>query len=215
MLIGIAMIVCAAGLVLSNALSAQKAKESSQSVLSELEQITSQAAEEPVGHSEQIEAADEGISEEETEATHSGEIHQIPKRDQGEPLTVVTIDGHDYIGTLHVPALELDLPIMSDFSYSNLKIAPTRYYGEICTKDLVICAHNYESHFGRLKLLQEGDSVLFVDMNGLTYSYVVSAVDTISPTAIDEVTSGKDDLVLLTCTPGGRARVIVRCDISE
>ena len=39
------------------------------------------------------------------------------------------VDGHRYIGVLEIPALELELPIMSQWSYPNLKIAPCRYQG--------------------------------------------------------------------------------------
>ena len=33
-------------------------------------------------------------------------------------------DGHAYIGTLSLPALELELPVMADWDYPSLKIAP-------------------------------------------------------------------------------------------
>lgn len=202
MVIGIVMIACAVGLVFNNALSAQKAKEKSDNILLKLEQAISYT----VNNSETNAVSDE---------TQTEEIQQSPQADAEQPLPVVTVDEQDYIGTLHIPALELDLPIMSEFSYENLKIVPARYYGGVHSHDLVICAHNYEAHFGRLKTLQEGDSVMFMDMNGKTYSYAVSAVETIEPTDIDAVVSGESDLILLTCTPGGSARVIVRCDMVE
>lgn len=35
-----------------------------------------------------------------------------------------TINGYDYIGVLEIPALNLTLPIMADWDYDRLKIAP-------------------------------------------------------------------------------------------
>ncbi|MCD8222105.1 MAG: hypothetical protein LUD07_07965, partial [Clostridiales bacterium] len=36
----------------------------------------------------------------------------------------VTVDGYDYIGILTIPALGLELPVMADWDYTRLKIAP-------------------------------------------------------------------------------------------
>ena len=74
-------------------------------------------------------------------------------------MTVVTIDGRDYIGYLSIPELELELPVISQWSYELLQIAPCRDVGSTKTDDLVIAAHNYQTHFGRLNELSEGDSV--------------------------------------------------------
>lgn len=58
-------------------------------------------------------------------------------------MPTLEIDGHDYIGTLEIPALELSLPVLSEWSYPNLKIAPCRYTGSAYRDSLVIAAHNY------------------------------------------------------------------------
>lgn len=68
-------------------------------------------------------------------------------------MPTVHINGYDYIGTLSVPSLELELPVMAQWDYDRLKIAPCRQFGSSRTDDLVIAAHNYQNHFGRLKEL--------------------------------------------------------------
>ena len=80
------------------------------------------------------------------------------------------------------------------------------------TNDLVIAAHNYDRHFGRLKTLQGGESVTFTDMDGIVTSYEVEKVETLKPTAVDEVQNSDYDLVLYTCTLGGKTRVTVFCN---
>ena len=112
-----------------------------------------------------------------------------------------------------IPELELELPIMADWSYPKLQIAPCRYTGSVRGEDLVIMAHNYASHFGGLSKLLEGDSVIFTDMDGIVTEYEVVAQDVLDPYAVEEMTSGEFDLTLFTCTFGGHNRVTVYCDM--
>lgn len=135
--------------------------------------------------------------------------------EQHREMTKVQIDGHDYIGFLGIPALELELPVMADWSYPKLQIAPCLFSGSIFTGDIVIMAHNYEKHFGGLSKLHSGDIVSFTDGDGMTLYYEVVALDVLLPDAVEEMTSGEYDLTLFTCTYGGKSRVTVRCDRTE
>lgn len=130
-------------------------------------------------------------------------------------MTEVTINGHAYIGYLSMPALELEVPIMSGWNSAKLQIAPCRYYGSLLGRDLVLMAHNYPMHFGRIKELQIGDSVIFTDMDGIVTEYEVVGQDVLEPTAVEEMISGDYDLTLFTCTYGGASRITVYCDMVE
>lgn len=121
------------------------------------------------------------------------------------------IDGETYIGVVEIPSLELSLPVMSDWSYPQLKKAPCRYVGSVYSHDVVICGHNYDRHFGRLKELVPGDEVRFTDMDGNVFRYSVCAVEQLAKTAVEEMQTGDWDLTLFTCTKGGVMRVTVRC----
>ena len=134
---------------------------------------------------------------------------------QQREMVVQEIDGHNYIGFVGIPALELELPVMADWAYPQLKIAPCRFTGSIFTDDLVIMAHNFERHFGRIRDLKPGDTVTFTDMEGQTISYEVVVLDILHPTAVEDMTAGEYDLTLFTCTYGGKSRVTVRCDRME
>lgn len=137
--------------------------------------------------------------------------------EEGE-MTTVEIDGIAYIGTLTIPALNLELPIQSQWSYAGLKTAPGRYSGSAWMDDLVICGHNYTRHFGNLKYLEQGDEVKFTDVNGTVFSYLVEEVLILQPTDVDEMLShefGEWDFTLFTCTVGGQTRVTVRCSRTE
>lgn len=135
--------------------------------------------------------------------------------DPGMDMPVRTVDGQDYIGLLEIPAVSLELPVISRWSYEALKLAPCRYAGSAYTHDLVISGHNYAGHFRDLKNLQPGDAVTFTDADGNVFSYEVSFLETLSPTAVEEMTSGDWDLTLFTCTVGGQNRIAVRCESTD
>ena len=130
-------------------------------------------------------------------------------------MPVEEIDGQQYIGVLRIPALSLELPVISEWSYPSLQIAPCRYAGSAYLNNMVIAAHNYYSHFGHLKNLSQGDEITFTDTDGNVFRYEVAELETLSPFAIEKMTSGDWDLTLFTCTVGGQSRVTVRCELKE
>ena len=121
------------------------------------------------------------------------------------------VDGIGYIGILELPSLSLKLPVISNWSSENGKIAPCRYSGSVYQNDLILCAHNYDSHFGKLELLEVGDSVKFTDMSGNELSYQVQQSQILDGTDVENIRKGDWDLTLFTCTPGGKQRYAVRC----
>lgn len=127
-------------------------------------------------------------------------------------MPTFSIDGADYIGIVQIPSLGLQLPVADNWSYVQLRTSPCRYSGSAYLDDLVICGHNYSSHFGNLKYLDAGEKVTFTDADGNVFIYEVCLVETMQPTAVTEMTSGQWDLTLFTCTIGGQSRVTVRCN---
>lgn len=128
----------------------------------------------------------------------------------------VEIDGHVYIGYISVPSLGLELPVMSDWSYPKMKIAPCRYYGSVYLNNMVIAAHNYVNHFGTLGSVAVGDLVRFTDVDGNEFDYRVVELEQLWPNQTrDMVKSDGWDLTLFTCTRSGRQRFTVRCVQAE
>lgn len=123
----------------------------------------------------------------------------------------VDVDGMSCIGTLEIPSLDLNLCVTSTFSDDNMKQLPCRYYGSVYKKNMVIIAHNYWFHFGRLNTLKSGDEVIFTDASGNQFKYSVDAMDIVSPESVAEVTNGKWPLTLVTCTLDSQNRIVVRC----
>ena len=126
-------------------------------------------------------------------------------------MPVEEIEGNGYIGLLEIPALGLSLPVMSEWSYLNLKLAPCRYSGSAYTGNFTIAGHNYSTHFGPIGGLNAGDHITFTDMQGNRFSYEVQVVETLEATAVEDMVGEEWDLTLFTCDLSGESRVTVRC----
>ncbi|MDO4517564.1 MAG: sortase [Bacillota bacterium] len=135
--------------------------------------------------------------------------------DADREMPVQTINGRDYIGVLSIPALELELPVLSQWDYPALRVAPCRYSGSLYQDNLIICAHNYASHFGKLKTLQPGDTVQFTDMDENMVTFRMVERETLGPTDVEGMEAGNWDLTLFTCTVGGQTRVTIRFEREE
>ena len=125
-------------------------------------------------------------------------------------VKTVNIDGDNYIGTISIPLLNLQLPIIADWDYKKMKKSPCRYYGSIATDDLVICAHSYDNLFGRIKNLNHGDLLILTDINKKEYIYKVEVIEILAPTDVKKMVESEFDLTLYTCTIDGTNRVTVR-----
>lgn len=125
----------------------------------------------------------------------------------------VEINGHTYLGYISISELEgLELPILAEWSYDNLKSAPCRYSGSVYTDDMVLLGHNYTRHFGKLSRLESGSGITFIDMDGNVYNYEVMGVEMLSGNSVEEMISGEYDLSLFTCDYSGNNRFTVRCN---
>ena len=189
---GLLLIAAALALAAYNVIDAQRAARSAAQALEALSQTTAVSAAEP----EQASADDAPAY----------------LADPEMPMPTVSFDGNDYIGRVDIPSLGLSLPVISEWSYPRLKIAPCRYTGSAYLDNLIIAAHNYSSHFGNLNRLNTGDTVTFTDVDGNQFTYAVSLIEDLPGTDIEEMQSGEWDLTLFTCTLGGRSRVTVRCE---
>lgn len=189
MIVGIVLVGAAAALFMHNQREDEEAGSASEQVLPELKEHTDE------------------LNANKTDA--DGATYES---DENEAMTEMMIDGYSYIGYLSIPTLDLQLPVMSEWNYKNLRRSPCRYSGSTKTYDLVICAHNYARHFGNIKTLKTGDEVDFTDMDGETTQYSVVAVEILKPTDVVDMSASGYELTLFTCTYGGASRVTVRCD---
>ena len=156
--------------------------------------------------------SDEGEQAEESD----GQIpdYQLNPEMEMPEVMLEELDGAACIGVLEIPKIDLKLPVLSEWSYPLLKKAPCRYSGSAYLDNLVIAAHNYRTHFGKLKELETGDEVIFTDAAGNRFEYKVAVVEALTPQSVEDMTSGEWALSLFTCTLDGKNRVTVRCDFN-
>ena len=189
--VGLVLLIGAAGLALWNFRQDAEAGAESDALVYELAEVIPDTPEVP----EEIQ---------EVEQATDPEGYEMPS---------VTIDGTKYMGVIYFPDLNRELPVFAEYSLPKLRTAPAVYYGSPITHDLVICGHNYRSHFGPLNRLPVGASVQIKSADGTVFDYKIAATEVVSPFAVEDVTSGAWDLTLFTCTLGGRTRYVVRCDM--
>lgn len=134
----------------------------------------------------------------------------------GEPLDpIVRIGDFDYIGTLILPKLWLELPVMSSFDDGRIDIGPCRQFGSAVGGNLVIAAHNHPANFGNLSQLKPGDKLSFIDSADTEYSYEVSDWLIIDSDDIEIVRNSGYPLTLYTCTESGNKRYVVFCNLTK
>lgn len=130
-----------------------------------------------------------------------------------------TEDGHKYkpIATIKIPKINIYYPILSETTDELLKKAPTRFLrgepnevGNFC-----IAGHNYRNKkfFSKVPTLVNGDIIEITDTKGRTVKYTVYnkytvTADDMSP--ITQLTNGRKDITLITCTDDSKDRVIVK-----
>ncbi|RKM61182.1 sortase [Butyrivibrio sp. CB08] len=145
-----------------------------------------------------------------------GVIEQMPEVAIGThfkgAMPIADVDGRSFVGTVQIPSLGLILPIQDQWSKENAKVAICRYSGSVYENDLIVCGHNYVEHFGRLPELEIGSDVIVTDMNGISFHFVVSNIETLGAYDTEKMESGQWDFTMFTCTVGGSNRVTVRCE---
>ena len=205
MAVGAALILSALVLLLHNRYADARAGREAETLLASVEAaISSQAAAEP---------EKTRPSGQETRPTGENTPTEPTAPEALDPeMPVAMLEGYGYVGYVEIPALGLKLPVMSDWDYTRLEIAPCRQFGSSRTDDLVIAAHNFESHFGRLNEMSVGNTVRFTDMAGIVNTYRAEMIETLSPKDVEAVQNSGYDLVLYTCTRDGQSRVAVFCN---
>ena len=205
MAVGAALILSALVLLLHNRYADARAGREAETLLAGVEAaISSQAA------AEQEKTRPSGQETRPTGEENGTEPTAAEALDPEMPVAM--LEGYGYVGYVEIPALGLKLPVMSDWDYTRLEIAPCRQFGSSRTDDLVIAAHNFESHFGRLNEMSVGNTVTFTDMAGIVNTYRAEIIETLSPKDVEAVQNSGYDLVLYTCTRDGQARVAVFCN---
>ena len=135
--------------------------------------------------------------------------------------TYTTEDGKKYntVGTINIPSINVNYPILSETSDSLLKVSVCKFWGSDPNEvgNLCIAGHNYRNtrFFSKVPNLVVGDMIEITDLTGKTLQYAVYDKYTVDPTDVSctsQLTNGKKIVTLITCTNDNKQRVIVQAE---
>ena len=125
---------------------------------------------------------------------------------------------YNYESILSIPSLGIEYPVLSETNDDLLKISLNKFWGGSPNSvgNYCIVGHNYKSGkmFGKLSMIQNGDIVKLTDLTGNTLDYAVYTTYVVDPDNVectDQKTNEQKELTLITCTNGGKQRLIVKC----
>lgn len=130
-------------------------------------------------------------------------------------LPVKTINGKDYVGVLEIQALDIKVGIQKECNDANLLTSPCRYTGTPYKGNMILAGHNRRAHFLKLDQIEIEDEVIFTDMDGNVFTYVVKKIEILSPYDVDSMVNSEYDLSLFTCTYTNTARTTIRLERRE
>lgn len=156
----------------------------------------------------------------------SNEVINIPEiaqqtETQEDTATEVytTTSGEDYTieATIRVPRLDIEYPVIAETSEQLLKISINKYWGPAPNEigNYCVVGHNYKSKkmFGRLSEAVSGDIVELEDLSGNVVKYSVYDIYVVEPddtACTSQLTNGRREVTLITCTNYGTQRLVVK-----
>ena len=136
-----------------------------------------------------------------------------------------TNEGFNYItvASISIPKMSVNYSIIAgetgslEETESLLKISPTKFWGPNPNEvgNFCVVGHNYRNSkfFSKVPTLQNGDIIEITDSSNRTINYEVYNKYEVVPedtSCLDQVTNGKKEITLITCTNDSKMRVIVK-----
>lgn len=133
--------------------------------------------------------------------------------------TYTSKDGVKYTteAILKIPKINIEYPVLSATSDALLFVSLNKYWGPQPNEvgNYCVVGHYYENGkmFGKLHKLKNGDKAELTDLEGNTLTYQVYDKFVVKPTdtsCTSQLTDGRKELTLITCTNGGKKRLVVK-----
>lgn len=129
-------------------------------------------------------------------------------------------DGKKYAidAIVTIPKIDISYPVLAETSDELLEISVNKYHGPNPNEvgNYCIVGHNYRNGkmFGRLNELKNRDLVEIEDLSGKKITYQVYDKYVVKPTdtrCSSQLTNGRREITLITCTNYGQDRLVVKC----
>lgn len=142
---------------------------------------------------------------------------EVPLQPISDKYTASNGKIYDIVGIVKIPAINLSYPILAKTTDALLRISVTKFWGPNPNEvgNFCIAGHNYTSTraFSQADKLKKGDIIEITDLTGRTikyeiYSHYIVKASDVSPTT--QLTGGKKEVTLITCTNGLKDRRIIK-----
>lgn len=160
-----------------------------------------------------------------SESESEPEVRQQESQQSQEQTVQRTANGYQYttIATIQIPKIELTYPIIDGSTDSAaeteelLKISPTKFWGPEPNEvgNFCVVGHNYRNtrFFSKVPTLNAGDIIQITDLSGKMLQYKIYNKYQVDPTDVScttQLTNGKREITLITCTDDSKQRVVVK-----
>lgn len=141
----------------------------------------------------------------------------IEQKDTNEQIPYIDYQGYQVIGTIQIPKINIEYPILSETTKDSLNKSITRFGNGKVNEvgNLSLAGHNYinGSMFGKINELEIGDEIFILDLYGnkITYKifdkYITDPNDT---KVLESIEEDKKEVTLITCINRNVNRLIVK-----
>lgn len=200
-----------------------KSEEVSQEILADVHEALTKNEDNTIANDDILLVVLDG-TEEDYNSLGSEQVNIATLNQQAEKKK--TASGYTYktIATIEIPKINVIYPVLQGETGSVeetdalLKNSPVKYHG--CEPNEVgnfcIVGHNYRNtrFFSKVPTLVVGDTIKLTDLSGRTITYEVYDKHTVDPNDTrdtTQLTGGKKEVTLITCTDDSKLRVIVKC----
>ena len=96
----------------------------------------------------------------------------VPEERRDNSMSVLSIDGADFVGVIEMPRYESALPVCANWGH--LTKYPCRFSGSIYDSTLQIGATSQKGQYDFYREISVGDTAIFTDVEGNQYTYTVT-----------------------------------------
>lgn len=147
----------------------------------------------------------------------SENVIDVENISENQKETVIEFEGHNVIGIIKIPKINLEYPILEETTKATLKIAISRYWGKDINSfgNVSLAGHNnYDgTMFGKNKNLEIGDTIELTDLLNNTIEYEIYDIFSTDPNDVSILKTTNSEIrevTLITCTNGRKERLIIK-----
>lgn len=121
------------------------------------------------------------------------------------------------VAMISIPKIDVNYPVLAETSEALLKVAPCKFWGPNPNEvgNFCIVGHNYRNRkfFSKVITLVVGDRIELTDLSGRVITYQVYDKYTVDPEDVkctSQLTNGRKEVTLITCTNDSKQRVVLK-----